>query len=91
MKQTGTIATNTIVASRITAPPLEFTGSPEFMHASTGLVQYKVCEAESGWYVQLECMCSILVAAELDSLEAGIAAANEHHSDYLGRMLGLRQ
>jgi hypothetical protein len=52
-----------------------------FSYATTQTGQYQVREAESGWYVQLDCYRSILVAEQLESREQGKAAANTHHRD----------
>tara|TARA_R110000851_G_scaffold288482_2_gene442563 strand:+ start:337 stop:669 length:333 start_codon:yes stop_codon:yes gene_type:complete len=50
-----------------------------FSYATTQTGQYQVREAEIGWYVQLDCYRSILVAEQLESREQGKAAANTHY------------
>jgi hypothetical protein len=50
-----------------------------YSYSTTQTGQYQVREAGSGWYVQLDCMCSILVSQNLASREQAKAAANTHH------------
>ena len=60
--------------------PLVWSNDVEyFSYATTQTGQYQVREAESGWYVQLDCYRSILVAEQLERREQGTAAANAHH------------
>tara|TARA_R110000782_G_scaffold60647_1_gene125249 strand:- start:1422 stop:1745 length:324 start_codon:yes stop_codon:yes gene_type:complete len=58
-----------------------------YSYSTTQTGQYQVRKAGSGWYVQLDCMCSILVSQNLASREQAKAAANAHNREAFKAMI----